>query len=216
MKMRKKTATATIWVCIIVMAAVAFYLDQIKVIDLGNTWTRILLFIGALVIPCCVMFIQSRIDPEAYKAWRAEMLKEAEEEEQAENEIKGLQIKRTMGETICEFITLMMLIVSWILILQTHQSAEEIKVAALCSVGAIWFLVTAYFHRVMGFPAMTARQLQLGIYRKRALALICAIFLICGCLFPGEAKVTEWFCAIAGGLFVLLFASKFVINTIKK
>ena len=146
----------------------------------------------------------------------------AEEDEKAEKEIKSLQIRRTMGGTICEFITLIMLIVSWMLIFHKQLFADAdasiFKINILFTIGAIWFLVTAYFHKVMGFKPTTTKQLQLGIYRKRALAIGCAIFLIIGTLFPH----TELSKAAEGLLFafalslLLIFASKFFINLIKK
>ncbi len=220
MKMSKKTASVIIWVCIIALVAVLFYLDWTKV--LNNDWLMPLGFIGAIAIIGGVMFIQSRIDPESHKAWRAELLKEAEEDEKAEKEIKSLQIRRTMGGTICEFITLIMLIVSWMLIFHKQLFADAdasiFKINILFTIGAIWFLVTAYFHKVMGFKPTTTKQLQLGIYRKRALAIGCAIFLIIGTLFPH----TELSKAAEGLLFafalslLLIFASKFFINLIKK
>jgi len=54
-------------------------------------------------------------------------------------------------------------------------------------VGAIWFHVTAYFHKTMGYPSSTANQLKMCIYRKRALGIICAMFLICALLCDGLA-----------------------------
>lgn len=220
MKMSKKTANATIWVCIIVMAAVLLYLDWTKVIDNGWTWP--LMLIGICAIVGGVMFIQSRIDPESYKTWKAELLKEAEEDEKAEKEVKSLQIRRTMGGTICEFITLMMLIVSWILIFHKQLFADAdasiFKIDIFLTIGAIWFLVSAYFHKVMGFKPTTTKQLQLGIYRKRALAIGCALFVLIGTLFPHTElpKAAEWLIIAFALSLVLIFASKFVINTIKK
>jgi hypothetical protein len=218
MKMSKKTASTTIWVCIIVMMAVLFYLDWTKVID--NGWIFPLFFIGTPAIVGAVMFIQSRVDPEAYKAWKAELLKEAEEDEKAEKEIKGLQIRRTLGGTICEFITLVMLIVSWIMIFHKQMFADGsmFRLNILLTVGAIWFLVTAYSHKVMGFKPTTTRQLQLGIYRKRALAIGCAIFLMIGAVFPNTelSKAAEVLLIVFAVLLIVIFTSKFFINLIKK
>lgn len=217
MKMSKKTANATIWVCIIVMMAVALYLVWIKVLD--NGWLFPIFLIGTTAITGVVMFIQSRIDPESHKAWKAELLKEAEADEKAEKEIKSMQIRRTIGGTICEFITLMMLIVSWIQIFHKQLFEDDIfKLGIALTIGAIWFLVTAYFHRVMGFKPTTVKQLHLGIYRKRALSIGCALFLLIGVLFLNVelGKVAEGLLIAYGLLFVLLFGSKFVINSFKK
>ena len=218
MKMSKKNASTIIWACIIALVAALMYLDWTKRIDNGWLWP--LYFIGISAIVGVVMFIQSRIDPEAYKAWRAELMKEAENDEKAEKEIKSMQIQRTMGGTICEFITLMMLIVSWILFLhkQLMADGDNFKIILLLTIGAIWFLVTAYFHKVMGFKPTTVKQLQLGIYRKRALAMACAFFLMISSLWPQTElpKVAEWLLIAYGLVFVLLFGSKFVINSIKK
>ena len=217
--MSKKSAKTTIWVCIIALAAALMYLDWTKVIDNGWLWP--LFFIGVVAIAGGVMFIQSRIDPEAHKAWSAELIKEAEKDENAEKEIKSMKIKRTIVGTICEFITVMLLIVSWILILHKHllTDAAELKISLLFTILAIWFLVSAYFHKTMGFKSTTVKQLQLGIYRKQALSIICAIFLFIPCLIPHTeelGKATEWLLIALGLLFVLIFASKFVINSIKK
>ncbi|MBQ6166306.1 MAG: hypothetical protein IJK41_02575 [Muribaculaceae bacterium] len=215
--MSKKTANATIWVCIIVMMAVALYLVWIKVLD--NGWLFPIFLIGTTAITGVVMFIQSRIDPESHKAWKAELLKEAEADEKAEKEIKSMQIRRTIGGTICEFITLMMLIVSWIQIFHKQLFEDDIfKLGIALTIGAIWFLVTAYFHRVMGFKPTTVKQLHLGIYRKRALSIGCALFLLIGVLFLNVelGKVAEGLLIAYGLLFVLLFGSKFVINSFKK
>ena len=217
--MSKKSATTTIWACIIPLLAVLFYLDWTKVID--NIWTWPLALVGIAIIVGIVLFIQSRVDPEAYRAWKAELTKEAEQEKKSEKEIKSLKIKRTTGGTICEFITLMMLIVSWILLFhkQLIIGADDLKISIFLTILAIWFMVTAYFHKVMGFKPTTVKQLWLGIYRKRALSISCAIFLMIGGLISHTAelgKVTEWFLIVFGLIFVLLFASKYVINSIKK
>ena len=170
-----------------------------------------ILYGGTLIILVAVYFARKRFDPEGFKA----ELMEVEEDEKANQEIQKIKIKRTWGGTVCEFITAMLLIVSWILIIRAHLPAQDLKIAALCTLGAVWFLVSAYFHRTMGFASTTIKQLNYCIYRKRALALLCAIFLICCCLIPEGAKVTEWFFAIAGLSFVLLFASKFIMNSVK-
>lgn len=220
MKMSKKSAAGTIWVCIIALAAVLFYLNWTKVLD--NDWLWPLILIGTIAIASGVMFIQSRIDPEAYKAWRAELMKETEEEEKAITEISSHKIKRTTGGTICEFITVMLLIVSWILIWHKGLAANGdntlLKLGILLTVGAIWFLATAYFHRVMGFQATTFKQLQLGIYRKRTLAIGCAIFLMIGALLDDVelGKVGEGLLFAFALTLILVFASKFVINSIIK
>lgn len=220
MKMSKKSATSTIWASIIVLTAVLMYLDWTKVID--NDWLWPLILIGISIIVGIVMFIQSRVDPEAHKAWRAELLKESEEEEKAIKEVNSQKIKRTTGGTICEFITVMLLIVTWILIWHKGLAANGdntlLKLGILLTVGAIWFLATAYFHRVMGFQATTFKQLQLGIYRKRTLAIGCAIFLMIGTLFNDVelGKVGEGLLFAFALTLILVFASKFVINSIIK
>ena len=220
MKMSKKSASNTIWVGIIVLAAVLVYLNWIKVLD--NDWLWPLILIGTIAIASGVMFIQSRIDPEAHKAWRNELMKESEEEERAIKEINSQKIKRTWGGTICEFITIILLIVSWLVIwhkgLLANGDNTLLKLGIFFTVGAIWFLATAYFHRVMGFQATTVKQLRLGIYRKRTLAIGCAIFLMIGALFDDAqvGKVAEGFLIAYALILILVFASKFVINSIKK
>jgi hypothetical protein len=67
----------------------------------------------------------------------------------------------------------------------------------------------------MGFPSSTVNQLKMCIYRKRALGIICAMFLICGFLIPDGSKAGEWFLIAMGFSFVLLFASKFVMGYVK-
>ena len=102
-----------------------------------------MLFIGICAIVAGVMFIQSRIDPEAHKAWSDELIKEAEKDENAEKEIKSMKIKRTMGGTICEFITVMLLIVAWILIFHKHlledYDSAFLKLSLFFTILAIWF-----------------------------------------------------------------------------
>lgn len=217
MKMSKKRASTIIWGCNIALVVALLYLDWTKVI--GSGWLWPLFFIGISAIVGGVMFIQSRIDPEAHKAWRAELMKEAQEDEKAEKEVKSMSIQRTMGGTICEFITLMMLIVSWILFLhkQLMADGDDLKIILLLTILAIWFLVTAYFHKFMGFKPTNVKQLKLGIYRKRALSMACAFFLMIGSLWPHAElpKVAEWLLIAYGLVFVLLFGSKFVINSIK-
>ena len=109
----------------------------------------------------------------------------------------------------------------WILILHKHMltDANDLKISLFLTILAIWFLVSAYFHKTMGFRPTTVKQLRLGIYRKRALSIACAIFLMIGSLVPHTeelGKGAEWLLIAFGLIFVLLFASKYVINSIKQ
>jgi len=212
MKLGKKRVTIITSIISIALFAGYLGLRAAKVIGEDQTWLPWLI-VGAAVIG--VKLIQKRVDPESYKADLIEM----EKEEKAEEEIRSIPISRTWGGTICEFITAVLLIVSWLLILRNFSSlaadGEELKIAGLLSVGAIWFHVSAYFHKTMGFPSSTVNQLKMCIYRKRALGLFCAIFLICVILIPDEGKMTQWLFIIMGLTFVLLFSSKFVIGYVK-
>ena len=209
MKLGKKRVTIITSIISIALLAGYLGLRAAKVIGEDQTWLPWLI-VGAAVIG--VKLIQKRVDPESYKADLIEM----EKEEKAEEEIRSISISRTWGGTICEFITAVLLIVSWLLILRDYSSlaanGEELKIAGLLSVGAIWLHVSAYFHKTMGFPSSTVNQLKMCIYRKRALGLFCAIFLICGILIPDEGKMAQWLFFVMGLTFVLLFASKFVIG----
>lgn len=213
MELGKKKATIIMWAIALPLTAVLIGLEWMDILDYG--WVLPLLFVIMIIAGGIVKFIQKRVDPEAYQA----SLKEFEAEEKAEEEIKRIKIKRTWGGTICEFLTAMMLIVSWILILRDRPSlasdGETLKIAGLCTVGAIWYHVTAYFHKMMGCPSSTVNQLKMCIYRKRALGLICAMFLICVFLIPDGNKAGEWFVIVLGFSFVLLFASKFVMGYVK-
>ncbi len=213
MELGKKKATIIMWAIALPLTAVLIGLEWMGILDYG--WLLPLLFVIMIIAGGIVKFIQKRVDPEAYQA----SLKEFKAEEKAEEEITRIKIKRTWGGTICEFITAMMLIVSWILILRDHPSlssdGETLKIAGLCTVGAIWYHVTAYFHKMMGWPSANVKQLKMCIYRKRALGLICAIFLICAFLIPDGNKAGEWFVIVLGFSFVLLFASKFVMGYVK-
>jgi hypothetical protein len=91
----------------------------------------------------------------------------------------------------------------------------SLKIAGLCTVGAIWFHVSAYFHKTMGFSSVNVKQLKMCIYRKRALGILCAMFLICAFLIPDGSKAGEWFIIAVGLSFVLIFASKFCFSSIK-
>ena len=212
MKLGKKRVTIITSIISIALLAGYLGLRAAKVIGEDHTWLP-LLIVGAAVIG--VKLIQKRVDPESYKADLIEMGKE----EKAEEEIRSIPISRTWGGTICEFITAVLLIVSWLLILRDYSSlaadGEELKIAGLLSVGAIWFHVSAYFHKTMGFPSSTVNQLKMCIYRKRALGLFCAIFLICVILIPDEGKMAQWLFFVMGLTFVLLFASKFAIGYVK-
>lgn len=212
MKLDKKRMTIITSIISIALLAGYLGLRATEVIGEDRTWLP-LLIVGAAVIG--VKLIQKRVDPESYKADLIEM----EKEEKAEEEIRSISISRTWGGTICEFITAVLLIVSWLLILRDFSSlaanGEELKIAGLLSVGAIWFHVSAYFHKTMGFPSSTVNQLKMCSYRKRALGLFCAIFLICVILIPDEGKMAQWLFIVMGLTFVLLFASKFAIGYVK-
>lgn len=213
MELGKKKATIMVWAITLPLTAILIALEWMDILDSG--WSLPLLFVIMIIAGGIVKFIQKRVDPEAYQA----SLKEFEAEEKAEEEITRIKIKRTWGGTICEFITAILLILSWILILRDHPSlasdGETLKIAGLCTVGAIWFLVTAYFHKTMGWPSANVDQLKMCIYRKRAMGLICAIFLICGFLIPDGNKAGEWFLIVMAFSFVLIFASKFVMGYVK-
>ena len=213
MELGKKKARLIMWAIMIPLAAVLIGLQWADIIDDG--WMFPLFLLSVFITAGIVKFVQKRVDPEAYTA----ELKEFEAEEKAEEEITRIKIKRTWGGTICEFITAMLLIVSWILIIRDNPSlasdGQSLKIAGLCTVGAIWFHVTAYFHRTMGYPSSTVNQLKMCVYRKRALGLICAIFLICAFIIPDGSEVGAWFSIVMGFSFVLIFASKFVIGYVK-
>lgn len=213
MALGKKKAIVITWSIIIPLFALLMGLSWAKILDSDWLWPLTLLV--AFVAGAGVKFVQKRVDPEAYKA----ELKEMELEDQAEDEISRVKIQRTWGGTACEFITAMLLILSWILILRDHPSlasdGETLKIAGLCTVGAIWFHVTAYFHQTMGFPSSTVKQLKMCIYRKRALGIMCALFLICGFLIPDGVTVGEWFVIALGLSFVLIFGSKFIMGYVK-
>lgn len=212
MKLGKKRVTIITSIISIALLAGYLGLRVAKVIGEDHTWLPWLI-VGAAVIG--VKLIQKRVDPESYKADLIEM----EKEEKAEEEIRSIPISHTWGGTICEFITAVLLIVSWLLVLRDYSSlaadGDGLKIAGFLSVGAIWFHVSAYFHKTMGFPSSTVNQLKMCIYRKRALGLFCAIFLICAILIPDEGKMAQWLFIVMGLTFVLLFASKFVIGYVK-
>lgn len=213
MTLGKKKVTIIISTISAVLVVAYIGLREAGIIDQGWSWL-FLLIVGAAAL--AVKYVQKRVDPEAYMA----DLKEMEKEEKGEEEISRLPIKHTLGGTICEFITAIMLIVSWLLILRDQsslaQDGETLKIAGLCTVGAIWFHVTAYFHKTMGFPSFNVKQLKMCIYRKRALGIICALFLLCGFLIPDGSKAGEWFFIILGFSFVLIFGSKFIMNYVKE
>ncbi len=213
MELGKKKATIMVWAIALPLVAVLIGLEWMDILDSG--WSLPLLFVIMIISGGIVKFIQKRVDPEAYQA----SLKEFEAEEKAEKEITRIKIKRTWGGTICEFITAMLLIVFWLLFLHEYTSlasdGDSLKIAGLCTVGAIWFHATAYFHKTMGYPSSNINQLKMCIYRKRALGLLCAIFLICGFLIPEGSKAGEWLLIAMGFSFVLLFGSKFVIGYVK-
>ena len=213
MELGKKKARIVMWGIAIPLTAVLIGLNWVGTLDSG--WTLPVFFAIIIVAAGIVKFIQKRVDPESYAA----ELKEFEAEEKAEEEITRIKIKRTWGGTICEFITAMLLIVFWLLFLHEYTSlasdGDSLKIAGLCTVGAIWFHVTAYFHKTMGYPSSNINQLKMCIYRKRALGLLCALFLICGFLIPEGSKAGEWLLIAMGFSFVLLFSSKFIMGYVK-
>lgn len=213
MELGKKKATIIGWAIILPLLAILIGLNWAGYIN--SDWTVPLSMAIVFITTGIVAFIQKRVDPEAYKA----KIKEMEVEEKAESEIRQIKIKRTWGGTICEFITAMLLIVSWILILKDFSSlandGQAIKIAGLCTVGGIWFHATAYSHKMMGVASSTVKQLKMSIYRKRALGICCALFLISGFLIPDGNQVGEWFIIALALAFVLLFGSKFVMGYVK-
>lgn len=212
MKLGQKKITVILWVISIALLAVFIGLREGGIIGEGWSW---LLLVIVFLATIGVKYIQKRVDPESYQA----ELKAQEIEDKAEEEIRRFEIKRTWGGTVCEFITAMLLIVSWMLILKDFSSlandGDALKIAGLCTVGAIWFHATAYSHKMMGVASSTIKQLKMSIYRKRALGIGCALFLICGFLIPDGNQVGEWFIIALGLTFVLLFGSKFVMGYVK-
>lgn len=213
MKLGKKEMTVIMTIISAVLFAAYIGLREAEIIPKGWSWLFIVI-IGAAAI--AVKLIQKRVDPEAFAA----DLKEMEKEEKAAEDINRLEISRTWGGTVCEFITAILLIVSWILILRDWPSLAQdgymsLKIAGLCTVGAIWFHASAYFHKTMGFSSFNVKQLKMCIYRKRALGILCAMFLICAFLIPDGSKAGEWFIIVVGLSFVLIFASKFCFSSIK-
>lgn len=213
MKLGKKEMTVIMTIISIVLLAAYIGLREAEIIPKGWSWL-FLVIVGVAAIG--VKLIQKRVDPEAFAA----DLKEMEKEEKAAEDINRLKISRTWGGTMCEFITAILLIVSWIMILRDWPSLAQdgytsLKIAGLCTVGAIWFHASAYFHKTMGFSSFNVKQLKMCIYRKRALGILCALFLICAFLIPDGSKAGEWFIIAVGIAFALIFASKFVFGSIK-
>ena len=213
MKLGKKKLSVIIWGVSLVLFLAYVTLRETGIVGSGWSWLFIVI-VGVAAIG--VKLIQKRVDPEAYEG----DLKEMEMEEKAAGDINRLKISRTWGGTVCEFITAILLIVSWIMILRDWPSLAQdgytnLKIAGLCTVGAIWFHASAYFHKTMGFSSFNVKQLKMCIYRKRALGILCALFLICAFLIPDGSKAGEWFIIAVGLSFVLIFASKFVLGSIK-
>ena len=213
MKLGKKKLSVIIWGVSLVLFLAYVALRETGIVGSGWSWLFIVI-VGVAAIG--VKLIQKRVDPEAFAA----DLKEIEEEEKASKDISRLKISRTWGGTMCEFITAILLIVSWIMILRDWPSLAQddytsLKIAGLCTVGAIWFHASAYSHKTMGFSSFNVKQLKMCIYRKRALGILCALFLICAFLIPDGSKAGEWFIIAVGLSFALIFASKFVFGSIK-
>ena len=217
MKLGRKKMAIIVTGITVVLLATYIILNMAGIID--YRWS-VLLFILLYAVAGGLILIQKRVDPEAYKA----DLKEQGRDYQAEEEISHIKIRRTWGGTICEFITAIMLVVSWILILRDHLSLAQdgfsLMIIGLCTIGAIWFHVTAYFHKTMGFPSKNVKQLKMCIYRKRALGIICGAFLLCYCLYmipygnTGTWGMFLLFQLIF--LFGVIFIFKFYMNSVKK
>ena len=118
MKLGKKKITIIISVISMVLFAAYIGLRETGILGEGWSWL-FLVIIGVAAI--AVKLIQKRVDPEAFAA----DLKEMEEEEKASKDISRLKISRTWGGTVCEFITAILLIVSWILILRDWPSLAQ-------------------------------------------------------------------------------------------
>ena len=206
--MRLDNKRMTVVIAIIYIVLLAAYLGLRKAGIIGEGWSWLfIVIVGAAVV--AVELIRKRLDPETYQEWRADLKKRKEEYE----DIKSLKIKRTIGGTICEFITALLLIVSWMLIFQKqlYATSSGIILGILSTAGAIWCLVSAYSPRFMiwGYKTTTVKQLQLGIYRKRALAIVFAVFMMPFAL--PYTNATIWIFFIIAVLLYLLDATKFII-----
>ena len=206
--MRLDNKRMTVVIAIIYIVLLAAYLGLRKAGIIGEGWSWLfIVIVGAAVV--AVELIRKRLDPETYQEWRADLKKRKEEYE----DIKSLKIKRTIGGTICEFITALLLIVSWMLIFQKqlYATTSGIILSILSTAGAIWCLVSAYSPRFMiwGYKTTTVKQLQLGIYRKRALAIVFAVFMMPFAL--PYTNATIWIFFIIAVLLYLLDATKFII-----
>ena len=206
--MRLDNKRMTVVIAIIYIVLLAAYLGLRKAGIIGEGWSWLfIVIVGAAVI--AVELIRKRLDPETYQEWRADLKKRKEEYE----DIKSLKIKRTIGGTICEFITALLLIVSWMLIFQKqlYATSSGIILGILSTAGSIWCLVSAYSPRFMiwGYKTTTVKQLQLGIYRKRALAIVFAVFMMPFAL--PYTNATIWIFFIIAVLLYLLDATKFII-----
>ena len=206
--MRLDNKRMTVVIAIIYIVLLAAYLGLRKAGIIGEGWSWLfIVIVGAAVV--AVELIRKRLDPETYQEWRADLKKRKEEYE----DIKSLKIKRTIGGTICEFITALLLIVSWMLIFQKqlYATTSGIILSILSTAGSIWCLVSAYSPRFMiwGYKTTTVKQLQLGIYRKRALAIVFAVFMMPFAL--PYTNATIWIFFIIAVLLYLLDATKFII-----
>ena len=119
---KRRRAEAILIMIMTIICAVLFAayigLREAEIIPKGWSWL-FLVIIGVAAI--AVKLIQKRVDPEAFAA----DLKEMEKEEKASEDIRRLKISRTWGGTVCEFITAILLIVSWILILRDWPSLAQ-------------------------------------------------------------------------------------------
>lgn len=206
MKLGKKKMMVIIAIIYIVLLAAYLGLREAGIIGEGWSWLFIVI-VGAAVV--AVELIRKRVDPETYRAWRADLKKRTEEYE----DIKSLKIKRTIGGTICEFITALLLIVFWMLFFHKQMYTYDygIILGILSTAGAIWCLVSAYSPRFMiwGYKITTVKQLQLGIYRKRALAIVFAVFLLPFALPYTDATI--WIFLVFAILLFILDATKYYI-----
>ena len=139
MKLTKKTIKTLVNCGLVLLVAALFILKFTGRIndDYVTAW-----FVGgAVIIGALGVFALRRFDPEAYEAEK----KEVEEEIKSEEEIRQLKIKHTPSGTICEIITAMLLIVSWLLIFKKHLIADDggsiFRLLIFLSAISIWYLV---------------------------------------------------------------------------
>ena len=210
MKLTKKTIKTLVNCGLVLLVAALFILKFTGRIndDYVTAW-----FVGgAVIIGALGVFALRRFDPEAYEAEK----KEVEEEIKSEEEIRQLKIKHTPSGTICEIITAMLLIVSWLLIFKKHLIADDggsiFRLLIFLSAISIWYLVSIYYPKTM--PAMynprTIKQLNLCTYRKRALAIIFAIVGFISVALPENDIVLGIMIALVIVFFILYLSKQFI------